>query len=153
MNSVVLIGNLARDPEIRYTQTQIAVCNFTLAVNRQKTRNNENPGADFIRIAAWGKQGENCNRYLQKGRKVAVRGRIQTGSYTNRDGQKVYTTDVLAENVEFLGAPQQNHGQQTYQQNPHSYQPPQYQPPAPQDQQMAIDDLPDGFQYIDDVSF
>ena len=157
MNKVALIGNLARDPEIRYTQAQIAVCSFTLAVNRQKTQNNQNPGADFLRVIAWGKLGEICSKYLQKGRKAAVVGRIQTGSYKNREGKTVYTTDIVAEQVEFLGAPQsgQNKQRNNYPQNPQGYQ--QAQPPAPQDQQMAIgdDEIPPGFTMVneDDVPF
>ena len=159
MNKVTLIGNLARDPEIRYTQTQIAVCSFTLAVNRQRTKNNENPGADFIRVIAWGKLGEHCSRYLQKGRKAAVVGRIQTGSYKDREGRMVYTTDIVAEQVEFLGAPQSGQNQQrdNYPQNPQGYQQAQYQAPAPQNQQMAIgeDEIPPGFEMVneDDIPF
>ena len=146
MNSVVLIGNLARDPEIRYTQTQLAVCSFTLAVNRQRTRNNENPGADFIRINTFGKLAENCSKYLQKGRKAAVKGRIQTGSYTDKEGQKIYTTDVMAETVEFIGAPLQNNGQQRNQQANN---------PPMQQEQIPDDDIPEGFAYVDedDVPF
>lgn len=154
MNSVVLIGNLARDPELRYTQSQHAVCTFTIAVNRPRRSGNDPQQADFIRINTWNKTAENCSKYLGKGRKVAIKGRIQTGSYTGKDGKTVYTTDVIAEEVEFLGAPQQNTNQQNTQRNP---QPAQYQPPAPQDQQMAIgnDDIPEGFQFIDenDVPF
>ena len=109
MNEVILIGRLTRDPEIRYTQSQMAVCNFTLAVDRQGRRNrNSAPDgneqtADFIRITVFDRQAENCGRYLSKGRQVAVRGRIQTGSYQDKDGKTVYTTDVIANNVEFLG--------------------------------------------------
>ena len=102
MNSVILIGNLTRDPELRYStgMNQTAVCRFTVAVNdgygdKQRT--------SFIPIVVFGKQAENCDRYLAKGRKVAVEGRIQTGSYTNKEGNKVYTTDVIANHVEFLG--------------------------------------------------
>ena len=106
MNSVVLIGNLTRDPELSYTpNTQTAVCHFTIAVNRPK-KNGEDQGADYPRIIVWGKQAENCDRYLSKGRKVAVHGRIQTGSYTGKNGDKVYTTDVVADNVEFIGGSQ-----------------------------------------------
>ena len=102
MNTVILIGNLTRDPELSYTpNTQTAVCRFDIAVNRPK-RNGEDQGADYPRITVWGRQAENCGKYLSKGRKVAVRGRLQTGSYTNREGQKVYTTEVVADNVEFL---------------------------------------------------
>ena len=102
MNSVILIGRLARDPEMSYTQQQTALTRFTLAVDRPK-RQGEDNGADFIRITVWGKQAENCDRYLSKGRQAAVMGRIQTGSYKNRNGETVYTTDVIADRVEFLG--------------------------------------------------
>lgn len=106
MNSVVLIGRLTRDPEVRYTSnTQTAVCHFSIAVDRPRTQGREQT-ADFIRIAVFGRQAENCGRYLAKGRQVAIQGRIQTGSYKNREGQTVYTTDVIANNVEFLGSPQ-----------------------------------------------
>jgi single-strand DNA-binding protein len=103
MNSVVLVGRLARDPELSYTaNTQTAVCRFTIAVDRPR-RQGEDQGADFIRITVWGRQAETCDRYLSKGRQVAVLGRIQTGSYKNREGVTVYTTDVVADRVEFLG--------------------------------------------------
>lgn len=81
----------------------MAVCRFTLAVDRPRRKDGEQ-GADFIQITVWDRLAENCGRYLAKGRQVAVQGRIQTGSYTNREGQKVYTTDVVANNVEFLGS-------------------------------------------------
>ena len=103
MNSVILIGRLARDPELSYTaNTQTAMCRFTIAVDRPR-RQGEDQGADFIRITVWGRQAETCDRYLSKGRQVAVMGRIQTGSYKNREGVTVYTTDVVADRVEFLG--------------------------------------------------
>ena len=98
MNSVILIGRLATDVELSYTQNQTPKATFTLAVNRVKE------GADFIRITVWQKQAETFNRYLAKGRQVAVHGRIQTGSYKNRNGDTVYTTDIVADNVEFLGS-------------------------------------------------
>lgn len=108
MNNVILIGNLTKDPELSYTPNkQTAVCRFTLAVERPK-RNGEDQGADFIRIVVWDKQAENCGRYLAKGRKAAVRGHITTGSYKDRNGQTVYTTDVTADRVEFLGAGGEN---------------------------------------------
>lgn len=107
MNSVVLIGRLARDPELSYTpNTQTAACRITLAVDKPR-KNGEDQGADFIRVTVWGAQAENCNKYLSKGRQVAVRGRISTGSY-NKNGQTVYTTDVIAEQVEFLGGGGEN---------------------------------------------
>ena len=99
MNAVILIGRLARDPELSFTpNTNKAVCKFTIAVDRMKKED----GADFIRITVWGKQAENCDRFLRKGRQVAVMGRIQTGSYKKND-ETIYTTDVVADRVEFLG--------------------------------------------------
>ena len=113
MNSVILIGRLAKDPELSYTpSTNTAACRLTLAVDRPK-RNGDAQGADyvrsadFIRVTVWGRQAETCDRYLSKGRQVAVMGRIQTGSYKNRKGETVYTTDVVADRVEFLGGGQQ----------------------------------------------
>lgn len=119
MNSVVLIGRLARDPELSYTpNTQTAVCHFTLAVDRPR-RQGEERGADFLRITVFGRQAENCDRFLAKGRQAAVHGRIETGSYKNREGVTVYTTDIIADNVEFLGSGQggQNGGQGGFGQN------------------------------------
>ncbi len=106
MNQVVLIGRLTRDPELSYTaNSQTAVAHFTLAVDRPTARRNDGEQtADFIRITVFGKQAETSERYLSKGRQVAIHGRIQTGSYTNRDGARVYTTDVIADRVEFLGS-------------------------------------------------
>lgn len=105
MNSVVLIGRLARDPELGYTPQNLACAHFTLAVDRSRKDGEQN--ADFIRITVFGKQAETCDRYLSKGRQAAVHGRIQTGSYKNKDGVTVYTTDVIADNVEFLGGSQE----------------------------------------------
>ncbi len=103
MNKVILIGRLTRDPEVRYTQgeNQMAVARYTLAVDRRFNRNNDENTADFISCVAFGKSGEFAERYLRKGTKIAVTGRIQTGSYTNKDGVKVYTTDVVVEDQEF----------------------------------------------------
>ena len=102
MNSVNLIGRLTRDPEVRYTESQLAVARFSLAIDRGKDRNGKSRGADFPGIVVFGKQAETCERYLAKGRRVAVQGRLQTGSYVNKEGAKVYTTDVIADRVEFL---------------------------------------------------
>ena len=103
MNNVILIGRLAKNPELNYTpNTQTAVCRFTIAVDRPKRKKKERK-ADFLRVVVFGKQAESCDRYLEKGRQVAVRGSIQTDSYKNREGVTVYTTEILAENVEFLG--------------------------------------------------
>jgi single-strand DNA-binding protein len=130
MNQVVLIGRLCANPELSYTQSQMAICRFTLAVDRPRSKDGEQT-ADFIRITVWDRQAENCGRYLSKGRQVAINGRIQTGSYTNRDGQKVYTTDVVANNVEFLGSANGENSRSDgfNQQSGNNYQPPQNQPP------------------------
>ena len=105
MNKVVLMGRLTKDPEVRYTQGENSMCiaRYTLAVDRRFSRNNNNDGqnADFIPCVAFGKAGEHAEKYYRKGIKVAVSGRIQTGSYTNRDGVKVYTTEVIVEDQEF----------------------------------------------------
>ena len=101
LNRVVLIGRLAKDPELRYTASGIAVARFTLAVDRGFKNQDGEKQADFIPITVWRTQAENCAKYLQKGRLVAVVGRIQTGSY-DKDGQRVYTTDVVADEVRFL---------------------------------------------------
>lgn len=102
MNNVALIGRLTRDPEVRYTSgTQMAVARFSIAIDRP-VRNNGEKQTDFPNIVVFGKQAENCERFLGKGRLVGIQGRIQTGSYTNKDGVKVYTTEVAANNVEFL---------------------------------------------------
>lgn len=108
MNKVILMGRLTRDPEVRYTggDNGIAVANYTLAVDRRFTRKNDNGNngeqtADFIRCIAFGKAAEFTEKYLKQGVKMLVVGRIQTGSYTNKDGQKVYTTDVVVEEQEF----------------------------------------------------
>ena len=101
MSSVVLIGRLTRDPEVRYTESQLAVARFSIAINRVPGRDGQDRGADFPNIVVFGKQAENCERFLTKGRQVAIQGHIQTGSY-EKDGRKVYTTDVVADRVEFL---------------------------------------------------
>ena len=101
-NLVFLIGRLTKDPEVRYTSgTQMAVCTFTLAIDRPVKAGAEKQ-TDFPRVTVFGKQAENCERFLSKGRLVAVQGRLQTGSYTDKNGNKVYTIDVVADRVEFL---------------------------------------------------
>lgn len=101
MNNVTLIGRLTRDPEVRYTNTQMAVCNFTIAVDRVPDKNG-NRQADFPRIVVFGKQAENLERYQKKGRLIAVEGRLQTSSYDKPDGTRVYTTEVVANRIEYL---------------------------------------------------
>ena len=102
MNKVILMGRLTRDPEVRYTQGDkpMAIARYTLAVDRRYKKEGEQ-SADFIPCVAFGKSAEFIEKYCKKGTKLAVSGRIQTGSYTNRDGQKVYTTDVMIEEQEF----------------------------------------------------
>ena len=102
MNKVILMGRLTRDPEVRYSQgdSASAVARYTLAVDRRFRRENE-PTADFINCVAFGRAAEFAERYLHQGTRIVVCGRIQTGSYTNRDGVKVYTTDVVVEEQEF----------------------------------------------------
>ena len=101
MNRVELIGRITRDPELRYTNSNIATARFTLAVNRPFQGQNGEQGTDFINIVVWRKQAENVAKYVSKGSLVAVEGRIQTGSY-EKDGQRIYTTDVVADSVQFL---------------------------------------------------
>ncbi|MDD6201977.1 MAG: single-stranded DNA-binding protein [Lachnospiraceae bacterium] len=104
MNKVILMGRLTRDPEVRYSQGEnaMAIARFSLAVDRRRTGNNpDGQTADFINIVAFGRLGEFAEKYLHKGTKVTLSGRIQTGSYTNKDGVKVYTTDVIADDIEF----------------------------------------------------
>ena len=103
MNKVILMGRLTRDPEVRYSQGEnaTAVARYTLAVERRFNRNNDDQTADFINCVAFGRSGEFAEKYLHKGTKIAVTGRIQTGSYTNKDGVKVYTTEVIVEDQEF----------------------------------------------------
>ena len=118
MNSVALIGRLTRDPEIRYTGDQMAIATFSIAIDRPPRRDGTKE-TDFPRITVFGRQAENCEKYLKKGRMVGVTGRIQTGSYTNKNGDKVYTSDIVADRVEFLewgdreGGQNNNFGQQS----------------------------------------
>lgn len=102
MNTVQLIGRLTKDPEVKYTQGQMAVCKFNIAINRGKDAKGNDLGADYPRITVFGKQGENASKYLAKGRLVGIQGRITTGSYDDKNGNKVYTTDVVADRVEYL---------------------------------------------------
>lgn len=147
MNVTILIGRLTKDPELRYTpETQNAVCTFTLAVDRPMSRDRQ---ADFIRITVFGKQAENCAKFITKGKQVAVEGRIQTGSYRNQNGDTVYTTDVIANRVEFLG------GARDDSHHPSANQPMQknesYDPRAPKgDQQISMRTAPPGFEPIED---
>lgn len=125
MNLVLISGRLTKDPEVRYTTgTQMAVAVFTLAIDRGKDKNGEDMGADFPRVTVFGKQAENCERYLAKGCRVAVQGKIQTGSYEDKNGQKVFTTDVIAQRVEFIDFKEktpQNANQGVYDDTPQGF--------------------------------
>ena len=106
MNKVILMGRLTREPDVRYSQNadgSMAVARYTLAVDRRRARNNnDEQSADFISCVAFGRSGEFAEKYLHQGTKIVVTGRIQTGSYTNKDGQRVYTTDVVVEEQDLL---------------------------------------------------
>ena len=139
MNKVILMGRLTRDPEIRYSsgENALAIARYTLAVDRRFHKDNE-ASADFIGCVAFGKGGEFAEKYLKQGIKIVVTGRIQTGSYTNREGQKVYTTEIVVEDQEFAEskAASQNNSQTSAGSR---QQPP---PPMPTDK--------DGFMQIPD---
>lgn len=109
MNKVVLLGRLTRDPDIRYTQgeNQMCIARYTLAVDRRYKQQGSDQDADFISCVAFGRSGEFAEKYLAKGTKIAVVGRLQTGSYTNKDGQKIFTTDVVVEEQYFAESKQQ----------------------------------------------
>lgn len=143
MNSVQLIGRLTRDPEVRTTNGGQKVASFTIAIDRP-AKSGEEKKADFPRITVFGKQAETVERYVSKGRQVAIEGRIQTGSYQNKNGDTVYTTDVIANRVEFLGSgnAQGNGGGQSA---------PAQKAPA---QQAPAEAKPDSFEAIEeDVPF
>lgn len=125
MNHVILMGRLTRDPDVRYSQGEKAMCiaRYTLAIDRP----GKDSGADFISCVAFDKRGEFAEKHLHKGTKIAVNGRIQTGSYTNREGQKVYTTDVVVEHHEFCEKAAAGDGSEKL-------------PPAPDDGFMEIPD-------------
>lgn len=112
MNKLTIIGNLTKDPELRTTGTGINVCSFTVAVNRRKSSQNSNQTeADFFKVSAWRGLGDNCQRFLAKGRKVAVVGAVSVSSYQAQDGSTRFSLDVNAEDVEFLSS-RQDEGQQ-----------------------------------------
>ena len=139
MNKVILMGRLTRDPEVRYSsgENALAIARYTLAVDRRFHKDNE-ASADFIGCVAFGKGGEFAEKYLRQGTKIVITGRIQTGSYTNREGQKVYTTEIVVEDQEF--AESKAASQNNSQTSAGSRQPPP--PPMPADK--------DGFMQIPD---
>lgn len=149
MNIVTLIGRLTKDPDVKHIPgNQMVVATFNIAIDRP-SKSGQDKKADFPRITVFGRQAENCEKFLSKGMRVGIQGRIQTGSYTNKDGQTVYTTDVVADRVEFLewGDKQQSGDSQnrvSVEQNNNSQQ---------QMQQTSIGEnieIPEGFQAIQD---
>ena len=139
MNKVILMGRLTRDPEVRYSQgdAATAVGRYTLAVDRRFRRDGDQQTADFINCVAFGRSAEFAEKYLRQGTKVVVTGRIQTGSYTNRDGVKVYTTDVVVEDQEFAESKATGASNNNFQASPS---------PSP----MPSTDIGDGFMNIPD---
>lgn len=109
LNKVILIGRLIKDPDLRYTPNNVATCSFTLAVNRNFANQQGEREADFIPVVTWRNLAENCNKYLKKGRLIAVSGRLQTRSYEGNDGQKRYITEVIAGEVKFLERARDEH--------------------------------------------
>ena len=144
MNKVILMGRLTRDPDVRYSagENSTAVARYTLAVDRRFRRDSDSATADFIGCVAFGRQAEFAEKYLRQGTKIAITGRIQTGSYTNREGQKVYTTDVVVEEQEF--AESKNAGG-----NNGGYSAPQHNNPAPSANTSDLGSA-DGFMNIPD---
>lgn len=110
MNRVDLVGRLTRDPELRHTTSGRAVCQINLAINRSFTNQSGEREADFINVVVWDKQAENVGKYVSKGRLVSVEGRLQTRSYDDKDGKKVYVTEVVAQSVQFLSSGSSNGG-------------------------------------------
>lgn len=102
MNRVCLVGRLTKDPELKYSQNGTAICNFTLAVDRPYKNSQGEKETDFLSCIVFGRIGENCAEYLGKGKRVAIDGRVQTRNYENKDGKKVYVTEIIADNVQFL---------------------------------------------------
>lgn len=150
MNKVFLIGNISTDIQLRYTQSNMAVATFNLAINRPK-REDGTQTADFISVVVWGKQAENIQKYLSKGSKLAIDGRIQTRNYDVQDGTKRYVTEVVAENVQFLDSKKdgQQSGQET--QNNGQQNNTQTDPYREMGRQVAIDDYPN--MYDDGLPF
>ena len=168
MNKVLLLGRLTRDPIISYASgdNTMAIARFTLAVDRRFKREGDAVTADFIGCVAFGKTAEFVDRFAKQGTKFAIEGRIQTGSYTNKEGKKVYTTDVVVENIEFAESKAASQGQSSYQQPQQAaqqggYSAPQqgysaqpqgsyYQQPQAAPQQVPTEAADDGFMNIPD---
>ena len=154
MNNVTLMGRLTRDVELRYTQSQVAIGRFTVAINRRLTKEkrqqaeaNKQPTADFISCVAFGKQAETIAQYVSKGMRVSLSGRLQTGSYQNKQGQTVYTTDVVVEQFDFIDSNNQHNNNQ-------GYQPANQQATNNQQNNQPFDDLGmDAMDFDDELPF
>lgn len=140
MNKVLLIGRLTKNPELRYTSSNIACSTFTLAVNRDFTNQNGEREADFINIQTWKKLAENCSKYLTKGSQCAIEGRIQTRSYDDQNGQKRYVTEVVAENVQFLDGEKDGQANEVQNESQSSQQSSQTDPYAEMGRQVSAED-------------
>lgn len=145
MNKVILMGRLTRDPEVKYSQgdNATAIARFTIAVERRIKRDNE-ASADFINCVSFGRSAEFAEKYFRKGTKIVICGRIQTGSYTNKDGQKVYTTDIVIEEQDFAEskATSQQNNSGSVQNNSNSRQSQKPQPDPDEFMSVDDDDLP-----------
>lgn len=139
INRTVLVGRLTKDPELRYTPNGVAVCRFTLAVNRTFTDQSGERQADFINVLVWRKPAENSANYLKKGSLAGIEGRIQTGSYEGQDGKRIYTTEVVADSVQFLEPRSSRNESNSEADNSHQ---PQQQ--KPQNQQNSYNRRDDG---------
>ena len=151
MNKVFLIGRMTSDPVLRYSDSQVAVLRFNVAIDRGRDKNGNDKGTDFPSVLAFGRTAENLSKFVGKGNRVAIDGHIQTGKYTKQNGDTVYTTDVIADRVEFIDW--KDSGQKSDNPAPanQGYDP--YQPKGPQ--QMSMNQMPAGFEAIsdDDVPF
>lgn len=141
MNKVILMGRLTRDPDVRYTtgENPLAIARYTLAVDRRFHKDGE-ATADFISCVAFGRAAEFAEKYFRQGLKITISGRIQTGSYTNREGQKVYTTEIVVEEQEFAESKSSGDNGAAY------YPPKQTPPPAPADGADGFMNIPDGIE-------
>ena len=146
INRTILVGRLTKDPELRYTSSNLAVVKFTLAVNRTFTGPSGEREADFIQCVVWRKAAENLARFVKKGSLIGVEGRIQTGSYDDKDGIRKFTTEVVCDSVQFLEPKNQNFDSDNEYRNQKSYQKKEYEKPKRQEStptiDVAEDDLP-----------
>lgn len=141
MNKVILMGRLTKDPDVRYTtgENPLAIARYTLAVDRRFRKDGE-ATADFISCVVFGRAAEFAEKYFRQGLKITISGRIQTGSYTNREGQKVYTTEIVVEEQEFAESKSSGDNGAAY------YPPKQTPPPAPADGADGFMNIPDGIE-------